>query len=79
MLSNKNLVRRPQNVQEIDRDLRAIVEVNIEKKKLEEENKALKNKTTHLNRALKEGDNDRAIYMEGASWMANKCNNQCFQ
>lgn len=60
MLSNKNLVRRPQTSDEIDRDLRAMAEINIEKRKLEEENKILKENTNTLKNVLDVGDNVRA-------------------
>jgi len=53
-------------------NMTAVSESNLESSRLEEDNSRLKKVITDLEAAAKAGDADRAKWMDGACWMAEK-------
>jgi hypothetical protein len=60
-------------LQLVDTAVKYTNKIQIEKRKLEQENEELKQKLHRMSQSLKDGDTDRERFFEGASWAGRQC------
>lgn len=69
--SSSALTKNP-TMDTVKANMTAVSEANMERSRLEEDNSRLKKVVSDLEAAQKAGDADRAKWMDGACWMAEK-------